>query len=143
MIYTFITPSLIGQLKGGQCPRALSKEEEQQLTTYILYMAKNGLPIGRKDVRYLATEMEKLHSVSIFGCDGASDGWLSSFLRRHPEISLRRPSHVDGGRFAMARQSVIDRYFEMMKDIFNKYQIHNQPSRILNLDETGFNREPK
>jgi hypothetical protein len=122
----------------------MSKAEEEELVQYIMHMSGRGIPIGRKEVKVLAKEMDGTHATQIFDSNkGPSDGWLGGFIQRHPEISLRRPSFLDGGRFAMARQSTVNKYFDLMETVFTEYSLHDTPSRIYNLDETGFNREPK
>jgi hypothetical protein len=87
--------------------------------------------------------VERLRTRVFHPENGPSDGWLASFLKRHPELALRTPSFVDGGHFAMAKKSTIDKYFRMMESVFNDLAIRTSPHRIYNLDETGFNREPK
>ena len=68
-------------------------------------MSARGLPIGRKDVQELAHATDKKHDSPLFDQEkGPSQGWLTGFLQRHPDIALRTPSHVDGGRFVMERE---------------------------------------
>ena len=43
----------------------------------------------------------------------------------------------------MGRVSVIDRYFNIMADVYHKFDLESAPHRIYNLDETGFSKEPK
>ncbi len=51
---------LEGQLKGGKGPAALSREEEEQLVAYLIHMAERGLPVGRKDVKTLAWQINQV-----------------------------------------------------------------------------------
>ena len=132
----------VGKLH-GHSPIALTVQEEKELCAYITEMANRGLPVSRRDVKCLAQSIDNLHDVQVFKHDGPTDGWLTSFMRRHPEITLRRPSIIDGGRFAMARKSTIDAYFKGMRKLFNSMKLDSAPNRIYNLDETGFSREPK
>ena len=53
--------------------------EESQLAAYILYMADRGLPVGRKEVKLLARQMDRTHKNPSFGTNGPSDGWLEGF----------------------------------------------------------------
>jgi hypothetical protein len=120
---------------------ALSEKEEGELAVYIIEMEQRGVSISRKDVKYIAGSIDATHQHPVFE-DGPTDGWLTSFLRRHHHLSLRRPSIVDGGRFAMARKSTVDAYFTGLKAVFTQFSIVSS-ERVYNLDETGFNREPK
>ncbi len=75
---------------------------------------------------------------------GPSEGWLSAFISRHPNLSLRKAAYLNGGRYTMGRLSVVNGYFSLMADIFKKLHISDKDAhRIYNLDETGFNKEPK
>jgi hypothetical protein len=107
-------------------------------------MAAMAMPIGRAETKKLAWEIDLIHSVPFFDAEkGPSDGWLAGFLSRNPQIALRTPSHIDGGRATMARKSTISKYFDLLSSPYLELQLDGAPHRIYNIDETGFNREPK
>ena len=132
-----------GELKGGHTPIALTIKEEGELTAYAIDMATRGNPLTRKDIKFLAFSIDQMHPSPTFNpATGPTDGWMTSFLGRHNDLSLRRPAIVDGGRVTMARRSVVDKYFEGVATLYTKLS-NITPRRIYNLDETGFSREPK
>lgn len=94
-------------------------DEETQLVEYCLYMANRGLPLRRWMVLGLAQEIDASKSQPTFDPEaGPSDGWWRRFCLRHPEISLRVTSKLDGGRFCMAHKSVVDRFFKMVTPLY-------------------------
>ncbi len=52
------------KLKGGRGPVALSTAEEKQLVSYMIYMGERGTPIGRKDVKALAFQIDQVHNIA-------------------------------------------------------------------------------
>jgi hypothetical protein len=132
---------LPGINKGGKGPDILSAEEEAMLTEYCLYMADRGIPLRRWMVMALAEEIDlKKEEPQFDQSKGASQGWWRRFSHHHPDLSLRVTSKLDGGRASMAHKSVVEKFFKMVKPLYEAHDI--TPERIYNLDETGFCKEP-
>lgn len=52
---------------------------------------------------------------------GPSYGWFKRFKNRHKKaISLRTPSKLDGGKACMARQSIMDQHFAVVKAKYDR-----------------------
>lgn len=67
-------------------------------------------------------------------------GWYQSFLRRHPNISLRTPEGVTAASSGMSEND-IKYWFQNIEDLLkeeNALDILQDPDRILNGDETVF-----
>ena len=52
--------------------------------------------------------------------NGPSDKWVRKFLKRHPELHMRKPQTIDGGRVRMANPNVMSQYFTLLKDTVDK-----------------------
>lgn len=52
--------------------------------------------------------MDKNSDVTVNTNKGPSNKWLSCFLKRHPEISMRTPDSIHRGRYGMANTTVIN-----------------------------------
>lgn len=65
----------------------------------------------------------------------AGKDWLESFLKRHPEISLRKPEGTNQNRIAAFNKPEVDRFFNNLLTVMDKFKFSE--SRIFNVDETG------
>lgn len=75
---------------------ALNTEEEQSLVSYAVYMSKRGFPLTRKILKRLTLEIATVsNSYTVFKKNGPSYKWLRHFLKRHKEISLRKPHSLE------------------------------------------------
>lgn len=61
--------------------------------------------------------------------------WLMGFMRRNPQISLRKPENISLARLQAFTRSVIAEFYSKLKGLFLKYKFG--PDRVYNLDETG------
>ncbi len=78
-----------GKLKGGHGPKALTLKEEDELASYIEEMANRGVPIGRKEVKYLAVQMEATHpdGNSVFKHSEGMYNWSYLYVQLQPVSS--------------------------------------------------------
>ncbi|XP_072167358.1 uncharacterized protein [Diadema setosum] len=66
--------------------------------------------------------------------------WLAGFMRRHPELSERKPELL-GGERAVVSSEKIDRFYADLHDYLEQkgcLSILSSPDRMFNCDETGF-----
>ena len=110
----------------------------------MTFMARAGKPVTPGWVMVMAGRMVKVRGNS-FKNDVPTSGWWSSFLSRHPQLSLRTPSIINAGRLAMSRRSTMDNFFSEAKVILTTLGILDDASRLYNIDEswTGSNDEQK
>lgn len=89
-----------------------------------------GLSPGR--VKQLAYEIAKSNGIQVPKNwelnKQAGKKWFRGFLKRHPDLSVRKPEACSLSRLTS---------FNNLKNIFDKYPELNNPARIFNLDETG------
>lgn len=74
-----------------------------------------------------------------------SNGWWQKFRLRHKELTVRTAEHLAYSRAIATDQDVMDCYFSLLEQTLVDNNILNCPSRIFNVDETGFslNHKPK
>ena len=72
-----------------------------------------------------------------------SSGWWESFLRRHPNVTLRTPASLSKVRAIATNPVVINQYFDILEDALEENDLLDKPCQIYNLDETGMPLDPK
>lgn len=118
-------------------PSALSRREENALKSYAFAMGEAGNSLPRKHLMGFAAAIDGRKKEPSFGPKGPSEGWWQRFRERHPDVALRQPGILDGGRATTAHRSVVDRFFQLVETTMKEHQI-TEPSRMFNIDETGF-----
>ena len=63
-------------------------------------------------------------------------GWLSSFLNRHPKLSSKFGSNLDRQRALAGNPGPIIDFFHKLKKVLKEYNF--LPENIYNMDEKGF-----
>ena len=70
-------------------------------------------------------------------------GWWDKFSKHHPELALRTPATLSMSRASATTKDCIDGYFDVFEKVLDDNGLHDQPSLIFNMDETGFPLDPK
>ena len=65
----------------------------------------------------------------------AGKDWLKSFLRRHPDLSIRQPQGTNLSRAVGFNRAKVNEFFGIYKDVLNGHEY--LPSKVWNMDETG------
>ncbi|KAF2887993.1 hypothetical protein ILUMI_18180, partial [Ignelater luminosus] len=71
----------------------------------------------------------------------AGKDWIQGFLRRHPDLSLRKPENTSATRAAGFNRVSVGRFFNLLGQTLDKHAF--TPDRIYNCDETGVSVVPK
>ena len=121
-------------------PPVFTMDEENQLVRHIKDLESQGFGIGVKAVCRLAFEMAehagKKHRFNHVNQSAGYD-WYQGFMRRHPDLSLRKPEALSAARASMLNPTTISDHFQKLGDVLDKADLKSRPAQIYNLDETG------
>lgn len=119
--------------------QVFSAQEENMLNSYLLNSSSIHFGLTMLQTRILAYEYaqklnktfpEKWNLEKRAGID-----WMKSFLKRHKNISLRKPENTSLARATSFNPANVNAFFTNYKSVLEKYMF--EPNRIINLDETG------
>ncbi|KAJ8019461.1 hypothetical protein HOLleu_41073 [Holothuria leucospilota] len=114
--------------------------QEADLAKYLTKCSQMFHGLTPKNTRKLAYEIavqnnmripEKWHENQMAGCD-----WMSGFLKRHSELSIRNPEATSLARATSFKRHNINAYFDLLEQTIKDGQFTGR--HIFNLDETGF-----
>ena len=71
-----------------------------------------------------------------------SDGWWRRFIERQPEIALRKGDSTAHIRMDAVNYTVIDGYFNLLKECLDEHSLQDKPAQIYNVHETGMPLDP-
>ncbi|CAG9562808.1 unnamed protein product [Danaus chrysippus] len=122
----------------GNFKPVFSKQEEEELVRYVKDMEKRlfGLTtvVLRKLAYQLAEKNGKTHNFNhvkkIAGID-----WLKGFMKRHPDLSIRRPEATSAAQTMGFNKVTVNKFYSLLGEVYDKYNL--TPDRIYNCDETG------
>ena len=72
-----------------------------------------------------------------------TDGWWTSFSRRHPELSLKNPAPMSKTRAIASNSESMNAYFDLLEETLDTYNLGDRPELLFNMDETGMPLNPK
>ena len=115
--------------------RYLTDSEEQELAHFVRACAKVGYAKTRKQIIALVELVVKEKR----GPDASvTAGWWYSFKSRHPELTIRTAEQLAYARAIAQDQTVLDHYFDLLEQTLLANELISLPSRIFNVDESGF-----
>lgn len=123
--------------KGGKVP-VIGAEDEGRLADWIIQSARKGDCRSKEQVIRAANELLSISGVQRDNPLG--NGWMEKFMNRHPNISFRTPQVVTRSS-ANVTETDIRRFFTKFKawlEEENYQQAFEDPRRVLNSDETGY-----
>lgn len=127
-----------GKIILGRYSKALSDEAEEALVEHVIHMQRVLYGLSGKDVRKLAFDIAVKYGTSHpFNkhTKMAGPDWLSGFLKRHNEITLRQPTATSLARATGFNRENVQEFFTIYREILTNTSI--EPARIFNMDETG------
>lgn len=121
-------------------PSSLGEDAEIKLVRHIKKLQKFGFAPTRDVLRRMAYDLaEKMNIKHKFNRATGKAGfvWLQLFLRRHPDLSVRKSEGVSLLRSqGMSRKAVSD-YFKLLENTLIENDLLEKPGNIYNMDETG------
>lgn len=115
-----------------------TEEQEKELTKHILELAKMfyGITIG--ELRQLVYKYADTNEIRHNFCketELAGKDWVTLFLKRNPEVSLRKPEGTSINRIIAFNKIEVKRFYSNIASISEKFEFH--ADRMYNVDETG------
>lgn len=117
----------------------LSQDSELKLVELIKLLASRGFPMRRVDIQKLVYKFAQLNHIPGFSetREQAGQYWMDNFLRRHQSVSLRKPEGLSASRAGCLNEITITKWFNLYENLLRTLGIHDLPSHIWNMDETG------
>lgn len=119
---------------------SLGSEAEKKLAQHIIKLQRNGFCPTRTEVcasAFQLAETLKIPHKFNKGTRLAGMDWLRSFLRRNPEIRVRKAEGVSTARTLGLSKTVVKNYFELLENLMRSNDLFDKPGHVFNVDETG------
>ncbi|XP_035432885.2 uncharacterized protein LOC118264478 [Spodoptera frugiperda] len=127
--------------KGPMGPTSmLGEQNEKKLADHIKTMQGTGFPLTISDVRVIAFQFaEQLNIKHKFNKSEEKAGydWLQMFLRRHPDIVLRKSEGVSIARCQGMNRNEVSAYFDLLEKNLIDNDLMTKPNCVFNMDESG------
>lgn len=124
----------------------LTEEEESVLELWIKRLMRKGFPLKIEDLqRSVHKFLMENPRPNQFKDNYPGDGWVKTFLKRHPDIVPRTSEGVTQSSACVSEKD-IRRWFEEIRQYLTEtglFDILNEASRVFNGDESGFQLCPK
>jgi hypothetical protein len=136
-----ITGNIAENAQVGRRP-LLTQEEEANLVNFLVEMSALGFGYNLEQLKGLVRKLFNKNA------DEFTNGWLSYFFKKHPEITKRRTEALDRLRNNALNEEHLNFYFSILESAFKKCeQLSGGNSltrnRIFAMDETGFQPNKK
>ena len=127
--------------------RIFSVVEEEHLVQYCLSAAKMGYGLSTLKLRSLAYEYaaklgkrmphsrDRERENPWQECGKAGKDWVMAFMKRHPELSVRKPEATSLGRIAAFNRHNVDHFYANVRRVLVDLKL--EPHQVWNYDETG------
>lgn len=110
--------------------------EEARFVSHLKEMANIGYGYSRQEVVDVASNFA-VHLNKRTRDNPMSLKWFYSFLGRWPELKVIKPRSLEISRAKSATIENVDKYFEELKNVMEKYDLIDKPHLIFNIDEKG------
>ncbi|KAJ8944259.1 hypothetical protein NQ318_013671 [Aromia moschata] len=120
-------------------PRVFTDEEENAFTAHVIAMSSFGFPVTAWDLRLIVKSYldRQGRTVRAFQANPPGKDWLTSFLRRHHELTQRIAQNISHARAATDEETV-NNFFNNLEEELRDIP----PSNIWNYDETNLVDDP-
>lgn len=115
-----------------------SNELENMLADYVIKLSNLFYGLTANSIRKVAYEYAVSNNIkNNFNSNKEICGqeWLYGFLKRHPQLSLRKPEATSKNRVLAFNRADMDVLYDNVATLMEKYNF--RPDRIYNVDETG------
>lgn len=133
------TATVFEYVANNNTKQVFNDAEEAELKDYLLTAARYHYGLTKTEVRNLAYQfaVAKGKKFPDSWNEGKSAGkeWLRQFLRRHEDLSLRKPEATSLARSTAFNKANVSSFFENYKKLLSRANF--TPEKIWNCDETG------
>ncbi|XP_067939990.1 uncharacterized protein [Watersipora subatra] len=119
--------------------RVFSTEHEVMLESYLVEGAKHHACLTKVMMRQFAYEYAKKlnlkYPILWDKNEKAGENWIYSFMKRHPNLSVRTPEATSLSRATSFNRSNVSAFFVNLEAVLLKYKF--EANQIYNMDETA------
>ncbi|XP_072395080.1 uncharacterized protein [Diabrotica undecimpunctata] len=119
-------------------------EQESTIANHVKKLANMFFGVTLLELRRLAYQFAEENKIK-HRFDSikkiAGEDWLELFLKRHPDISVRKPEGTSQNRISAFNKDEVERFFNNLLTVMEKFKFPE--SRIFNVDETGISTVQK
>ena len=121
--------------------KIFSQKEENEVKKYVLTYSKMNYGITKADFKKLVYEVALKNNKKIPSSwhtkQSAGDNWYCGFIKRHPNLSLRRQESCSLARATAFNKHYVQMFYDKLKRLDQEYPTFSHGSRVYNLDETS------
>ncbi|KAJ8956440.1 hypothetical protein NQ318_010753, partial [Aromia moschata] len=130
-------PNFVVDKTTGKYHCVFTKDQELELATYLKDMQKRLFGFTMKELRWLAYKLAVRN-----GCEHpfneqtemAGEDLAQSFMKRHPELSLRKPEATSGVRAMGFNGVAVAQFFTLLNKVIIENKITGERIRVQPLD---------
>lgn len=119
--------------------QVFNDEQEAELENYLLLASSVYFGLSPKEVRKIAFQLAMSNKLEVpkswESNQLAGADWFTSFLKRHPTLSIRTPEATSLARATSFNPHNVQNFFDNLESVIKRNNI--QPHDIWNMDETG------
>ena len=126
---------------GFDTRRIFDDAQEESLASYIVKLSQMGLGLTSQNISLLAFEMAERNQIPTpqSWADNQSAGkeWLLGFMKRHPQLSYRKPEACSIARASSFNRKNMSQFYDRLESVLSRHPNFQDGSRLFNLDECG------
>lgn len=118
---------------------AMSEATEKAFVSHVIKLSEFGFPVDHRELRFIVKSYlnNRGSSVKEFKDNLPGYDWVTSFIKRHPELTRRFASNIKIAR-ASVTPKVLEEYVENLRNEVKDLP----PENIWNFDETNLSDDP-
>ena len=116
----------------------ISGDFEEELAERAVFLSKMFYGITSDKLASVAFEFAERQQIKHrFNREQRKAGrdWVKGFLKRHPEVVVRKPENLSMARVEAMNRNNFEKFYDNLSELIGK--THYPPHRIYNVDETG------
>jgi hypothetical protein len=110
----------------------------------LMYAADCGWPLDRQDLKNMIMQYCNDTKIDVPWDKKKGPGvdFLRNFEKRWKHLlSTRRTVVLTTARAQALNPEILEKFFDLLKDVYDEHGLHDRPSAIYNLDETGMSTD--